>query len=314
MSELDRMTGGAAAEAVALPASLGQQRLWFLEQVEPGTGRWNVGFTMHIPGAFDEDALRRALDALVERHESLRTVFAAVDGQAAQVILPPAPAALSVFDLSGVPAAERDQAALHRLDAENQRPFDLAEGPLFRAALVRVGPDDRLLHLGLHHAVADEASLAILDRELRALYEAFAAGLPSPLGEPPVQYADFALWQREMLEEGEMDRQLAWWRERMDGATSVLDLPADLPRPAVQTWAGAGLIARVDPAVRERLWTLARQEGATPFMMLLALWQLLLGRLAAKRTWWWAPPSRGARTRRKAPSAFSSTRWPCAAT
>jgi myxalamid-type nonribosomal peptide synthetase MxaA len=282
MSDLDLMAGGAAAEAVALPASLGQQRLWFLEQVEPGTGRWNVGFTVHVRGTFDEDALRRALDALVERHESLRTVFASVDGQAAQVILPPAPAALSTFNLTDVPQAERDEAALARLDAENQRPFDLAEGPLFRAALVTVGPDDRLLQLGLHHAVADEASIGILEHELRALYEAFAAGLPSPLGEPPVQYADFALWQREMLEEGEMDRQLAWWRERMEGATSVLDLPADLQRPAVQSWAGAGLVARIDPAVRDRLWALARQEGATPFMMLLSLWQLLLGRLSGE--------------------------------
>jgi myxalamid-type nonribosomal peptide synthetase MxaA len=276
------MTAGAAAEAVALPASLGQQRLWFMEQVEPGTGRYNVGVSLRIPGPLDEDALRRALDELVARHESLRTLLAAVEGQAAQVILPPAPVALEVFDLSGVPAAEREQAARRRLDTEMDRPFDLAAGPLFRAALLRLAPDDRVLSLVMHHAVTDEVSMAVLEHELRAVYEAFAAGLPSPLGEPPVQYADFAIWQREMLEQGEMDRQLAWWRERMEGVSGVLDLPADLARPAVQTWGGASTGGRLDPAVRDRLWTLAREEGATPFMLLLALWQLLLGRLAGE--------------------------------
>jgi myxalamid-type nonribosomal peptide synthetase MxaA len=281
VSGLDAMTGG-AAEAVALPASLGQQRLWLLEQLEPGTGRYNVGSTLRIPGPLDEDALRRALDELVVRHESLRTAFATVEGQAAQVILPPAPVALEVFDLSALAEGERGEAGRLRLEAEMQRPFDLARAPLFRAALVRMAPDDRLLSLVMHHAVADEASVSVVEHEVRALYEAFAAGLPSPLGEPPVQYADFALWQREMLEDGEMDRQLAWWRERMGGAVAVLDLPADLPRPAVQTWAGAMARARLAPGVRDRLWALARQEGATPFMMLLALWQLLLGRLSGE--------------------------------
>jgi amino acid adenylation domain-containing protein/thioester reductase-like protein len=277
---MESVAGG--AEAVALPASLGQERLWLVEQVEPGTGRYNVALSLRMAGPLDEDALRRAVDELAARHESLRTMLAAVEGQAAQVILPPAPVALDVDDLHAGTAEERERAARARLDAELQRPFVLDAGPLFRGTLLRLAPDDRILALVMHHAVADEASFVVMEQELRALYDAFAAGLPSPLGPPPVQFADFALWQREMLEGGEMDRQLAWWREQMEGAAGTLELPADLPRPAVPTGAGTSIVTRLDPAVRDRLWALARQEGATPFMMLLSLWQLLLGRLAGE--------------------------------
>ena len=279
MSVLDSAPD-AAAEAVALPASLGQQRLWLLEQVEPGTGRYNMGLCLRLADALDVDAVQRALDELAARHESLRTVLTEIDGQAVQVILPPAPVALPVHDLSHLGAEAREDAARRMLDAEAQRPYDLAAGPLFRAALLRLGDADWMLSLGLHHAITDESSLWVVDGEFRALYAAFAAGRPSPLGEPPVQYADFALWQREMLEAGEMDRQLAWWRERMEGVTGILDLPADRVRPAIQDWRGGSVQARLDAADRDRLWALARQEGATPYMVIIALWQLLLGRLA----------------------------------
>jgi myxalamid-type nonribosomal peptide synthetase MxaA len=267
-------------EAVALPASAGQQRLWFLEQVQPGTGRYNMGLALRIPHAVQVDALRGAMDALAARHESLRTVFTAVGAEAAQVIHPPAPVDLLIHDLSTVADEERSEACRRLLDTLAQRPYDLARGPLFRPELVRLGPAEHVLALNLHHAVADEASLAILAAEARTLYAAFAAGLPDPLGEPPVQYADFAIWQREMLDAGEMDRQLAWWAGEMRGVSGILDLPVDRSRPPVQGWRGASHSFAFPDGVRDGLWTLARGEGATPFMAALALFQLLLGRLA----------------------------------
>ncbi|HYW05853.1 MAG TPA: condensation domain-containing protein, partial [Longimicrobium sp.] len=266
--------------AVALPASLGQQRLWFLDQVEPGTGRYNMGIALRIPHELDLDALRRALDELAARHEPLRTVFADVNGEAAQVIHPPAPVDLPTRDLAALPEPERAAEARRGLEYEAQRPYDLARGPLFRPHLVRLGASDHVLALNLHHAAADEHALNVLVRETEALYTAFAAGLPSPLGEPPVQYADFALWQREMLEDGEMDRQLAWWTERMRGTSGVLDLPTDRTRPAQPAWRGASHSFHLPDGVRAPLAELARREGATMFMVLLALTQLLLARMS----------------------------------
>jgi amino acid adenylation domain-containing protein/thioester reductase-like protein len=270
------------AEPIALPASLGQQRLWFLDQVEPGTGRYNMGFALRIDAPLETCALRRALDEVVARHEALRTVFTQVDGQAVQVILPPAAVDLPVVDLAHLSADAAAAEATRVLHAELQRPYDLAAGPLFRALLVRLGDQEWRLLLGMHHIVVDEASLYIVLREVQQAYHAFASGLPSPLGDPPVQYADFALWQREMLQAGEMDRQLAWWRARMEGVSGVLELPTDRPRPAAPGWRGASIEFRTPAAVRAGLWELARQEGATPYVVLLALWQLLLGRLAGQ--------------------------------
>jgi amino acid adenylation domain-containing protein/thioester reductase-like protein len=259
---------------------MGQQRLWFLEQVSPGTGRYNMALTLRITHAVDLDVLRRAVTEVAERHEPLRTVFAEVDGQAAQVILPPAPVDVPVRDLSALPEGEREDAARIALEAEAQRPYDLARGPVFRPHLVTLSPTEHRLGVNLHHVTADERSVWIVAGEIRALYGAYAAGRPSPLGPPPVQYADFALWQREMLEAGEMDRQLAYWHGRMEGTSGILELPTDHPRTATPVWRNASHSLRIAPATREGLWKLAQQEGATPFMALLAVYAVLLGRMA----------------------------------
>ena len=280
MTLVDEQHDSQAAEAIALPASLGQQRLWFLEQVAPGTARYNMALTLRIPHALDLDVLRRAVTEVAARHEPLRTVFAEADGQAAQVILPPAPVDVPVRDLSALPEGERAEAARIALEAEAQRPYDLARGPVFRPRLVTLSPVEHRLSLNLHHITADERSMWIVAGEVRALYTAFAAGLPSPLGPPSVQYADFAIWQREMLEAGEMDRQLAWWRERMEGTSGILELPTDRTRTPTPVWRGASHGVRLPAETREGVWALARQEGATPFMALLAVYAVLLGRMA----------------------------------
>ncbi|MEW5929324.1 MAG: amino acid adenylation domain-containing protein, partial [Gemmatimonadota bacterium] len=261
-----------------LPLSFAQRRLWFVEQMEAGSALYNVPFPLRLRGPLDPGALRRSLAELVRRHESLRTVVGEVDGEAVQVIHAPAPVPLPVVDLSALPPAAREAEAMRLVDRDALRPFDLARGPLLRAAFVRLGPDDVLLLLGLHHVVSDGWSRGVFTRELSALYGAAAAGLPSPLPEPAVQYADYAVWQREWLAGGTMERQLAWWRERLAGAPPLLELPTDRPRSPVRGARGGTRGIALSAATTRALRELARREGATPFMAFLAAWALLLAR------------------------------------
>ncbi|HEX2079919.1 MAG TPA: amino acid adenylation domain-containing protein, partial [Longimicrobium sp.] len=260
----------------ALPLSFAQQRLWFLEQLEPGGSAYNVPVALRLRGALDVPALERAVEEIVRRHEVLRTTFAQAGGEPVQVIAPAGPLPLPVE-----PVADEDE-MLRRAREEARRPFDLARGPLFRPLLFRLAGDDHLLLLNLHHAVSDGWSMAVLYGELSALYGAFRQGLPSPLPELPIQYADYALWQREHLAAGEMDRQLAWWKERLAGAPAVLELPLDRPRAVGQDDAGASEHLALPPEVSEALAALARREGATMFMVLLAAWQTLLARCSGQ--------------------------------
>jgi amino acid adenylation domain-containing protein len=265
----------------ALPLSFAQERLWFLDRLRPGSAAYNRALALRLRGALDAPALERALAALVRRHEALRTVFAERDGVPVQAVVPAHGFALAITDLSGDDEAEREAEAARRAGEEARRPFDLAAGPLFRAGLLRLGPDDHVLLLSLHHIVSDGWSLGILFRELGALYGAYREGREPALPALAVQYADYAAWQREHLAGEALERPLAWWTERLAGAPPLLALPADHPRPARPTHRGAEELVRLPGDLPSRLNAIARKEGATLFMVLLGAFQALLARYAA---------------------------------
>ncbi|MFO0762661.1 MAG: amino acid adenylation domain-containing protein [Byssovorax sp.] len=260
------------------PLSFAQERLWFLDQLNPGDISYNTPVAMQLGGTVDRAALGRALTELYRRHETLRTTFSVVDGSPVQIIHPPAEVPLPVTSVMSAPAAERFEAARRAASAESNRPFDLARGPLFRALLVEIDPSLCLLVLTMHHIVSDGWSLGILQREVGDLYDAFRRGEPSPLPELPVQYADYAAWQRAWLEGEILDRQLGYWRDALRGAPQALDLPADRPRPPVPTYRGGRRAFRLSPALSKALTDLAQRENVTLFMLLLAAFEVLLHR------------------------------------
>jgi amino acid adenylation domain-containing protein len=273
---IPRRAGGSPA-----PLSYAQQRLWFLDQLEPGSAAYNIPAALRLEGRLDAVALEDALREIVRRHESLRTTFEEVGGEPAQIIRDEPDFTLLRIDLSVLSPEERD-AELSRLMAEEaRRPFDLARGPLLRVALVRLAAESHLALFTLHHIVSDGWSHGVLTRELGVLYEAFAAGRPSPLAELPIQYADYSLWQRERLSGAEFDRQLGYWRERLRDAPA-LDLPADRPRPGAQSFRGNTLPFEFDAELSGRLNELSRREGVTLFMTLLAAFKALLSRHAGQ--------------------------------
>jgi amino acid adenylation domain-containing protein len=262
----------------ALPLSFAQERLWFLDRMQPGSAMYNIPAAQRLRGALDTAALERALGEIVRRHEALRTVFAEQDGAPVQVIRPFAGFTLPVEDLRELDAVAREALAVRRADDEAARPFDLAAGPLFRASLLELADDEHVLLLTVHHIAGDGWSMGVFFRELAALYEAFRDGGESPLVELPVQYADHAAWQRRHFQGEALDRQVAWWKERLSGAPELLEIPADHPRPAVQRHLGATEPIHVAGDLLARLETLARAEGATLYMVLLAAFQSLLSR------------------------------------
>ena len=260
------------------PASFAQERLWFLDQWEPNSAVYNLASAFRLSGGLDVTALQQALNEIVRRHEVLRTTFAAQDGQPYQVIAPQLTVELPVVDLQGLPAAQREIEARRLAREEIVRPFDLARGPLFRALLLRLDTEEHLLTVGTHHIVSDGWSDGILFRELEALYEAYHNGQSSPLAELPIQYADFAEWQREWLRGKVLERQLSYWREQLGGAPPSLELPTDRPRPSLQTYRGAGQSLLLPTTLADSLRALSRQERVTLFMTLLAAFQTLLHR------------------------------------
>ncbi|MEV1173957.1 amino acid adenylation domain-containing protein, partial [Nonomuraea sp. NPDC049784] len=262
-----------------LPLSFAQQRLWFLDQLEPGSAEYNVPLALRLRGPLDALALEAALDAIVERHEVLRTRLVGREGVAYQSVDPPGGFGLVVTDLTGEPDALDRAKALVAVDAAT--PFDLAGGPVVRGRLVRLASDDHVLSLVLHHVVSDEWSGGVLRRELSALYEAFSRGESSPLAPLPVQYADFAVWQREWLQGEVLEGQLGYWRERLAGSP-VLDLPTDRPRPAVRSTAGALVDFEIPREAAAALQAMSRDAGATMFMTLLSAFTVLLGKYAGQ--------------------------------
>jgi amino acid adenylation domain-containing protein len=261
----------------SLPLSFAQQRLWFLDQLQPGTAAYNVPAALRLRGTLDSAALQRALDAIVERHEPLRTTFAAADGQARQVVAPVLHVAMPTIDLSALPEGERLDEARRHANEEAERPFDLTTGPVMRALLLQLDADDHVMLLTLHHIVSDAWSLAVFTRELAACYDALAAGTTPRFPELPIQYADYAYWQRQRLTGDILDGQLGYWRQRLDGVQR-LQLPIDRPRREAQSFRGRTETLRIPKSLAGALKVFSQREGATLFMTLLAAFEVLLYR------------------------------------
>jgi amino acid adenylation domain-containing protein len=273
----DAFTSG--EEPLVFPASCSQQRLWFLDHLQPGSAAYNLPRAVRLEGPLDAALLERALAEVVARHEALRTTFASEDGVAVQVVAPALAMRLPVEDLSTWPEAEREAALARTLAATASAPFDLGKGPLVRARLVRLRPDVHVFVVAASHIVADGVSIAWLFKELSALYAAFAAGQPSPLPPVATQFADYALGERERLASGDLERHLGYWREQLAGELPATELPPDRARLAAPTRRGSLLHARL--ATREgaaALAALCREEKTSPFSALLAAFALLLQR------------------------------------
>ena len=265
-----------------LPLSFGQRRLWFLDRLQPGNPAYCSVQAIRIKGPFDLAALRNALQAIVARHAALRTTFGTVDGSPIQVVKPQANVMLSITDLNVLPEPGRGAAALRLAEQEAQRPFDLERGPLLRTTVLRLTETDHLLVLTIHHIVVDGWSIGVLIRELQALYPSFAAGNPPSLSELPIQYADFALWERQWLQGPRLEKLLSYWKRQLSGRPVSLQLPTDHPRPALETLRGATQSFVLPKALSDALLALSRREAATLFMTLLAAFQTLLHRYTSQ--------------------------------
>jgi amino acid adenylation domain-containing protein len=274
----ERLLREKARRPKSFPLSFAQLRLWLLDQLDPESAAYNLHGAVRMRGLLDVAALEQSLNAIVQRHEVLRTTFALVDGQPMQLIAPAQPLALSRYDLQAV-AAEAQRAEMQQLlNARAQQAFDLTRGPLLHTALVRLGPQDHILSLTLHHIVGDAWSVGVFVRELAECYTAFAQGRTPTLAPLPIQYVDFALWQRQLLEsDGVLATQLGYWKERLAGAPP-LELPTDYPRPARPDFGGAQEFLTLPTALVAALKELSQREHVTLFMTLLAAFQLLLAR------------------------------------
>jgi amino acid adenylation domain-containing protein/non-ribosomal peptide synthase protein (TIGR01720 family) len=264
-----------------IPLSYAQQRLWFLDQLEPNNPFYNIPAGVRLSGELNIEALERTLSEVVRRHEVLRTSFITAAGEARQVIDAPTEIKLALEDLSFLPVREREQEAERRAGEEAREPFDLSRGPLLRARLIRLAADEHVLLVTMHHIVSDGWSIGVLVREVSALYQAYCAGAESPLAELATQYADFALWQRQWLSGDVLEKQLGYWREQLRDL-STLELPADRVRPAVQSYRGARIGFALGQEETTALKELSRREGATLFMVLLAAFQVLLSRYSGQ--------------------------------
>ncbi|HEX2225193.1 MAG TPA: amino acid adenylation domain-containing protein, partial [Thermoanaerobaculia bacterium] len=266
-----------------LPLSLAQERLWFLDQLDPGSPAYNIPAAVRLTGPVDEAVLERCLEEVVRRHEAVRTTFEMAEGLPVQRIAAAVSWRLPVVDLSALSDGRREEEARRLALAESLQPFDLARGPLLRALLVRESPHRRALLLTLHHIVSDGWSMGVLVGEITVLYPVLARGERSPLPDLPVQYADFAVWQRRRLAGEVLERQSEFWRRTLAGAPQVLELPADRPRPAAQSFRGAQVGFEISADCGVALRALARRESATPFMVLSAAFAALLGRWSGQQ-------------------------------
>jgi amino acid adenylation domain-containing protein len=266
-----------APPAETYPASLGQRRLWFLQRLAPDGFFFNISHGLRLGGPLDVEALRLSLEAIVDRHEPLRTTFETDGGLPVQRIAPPSAFPLPLVDLSALPAGRREGSARLVALEETAQPFDLVRGPLVRAALVRLSATDHVVLLNPHHLVFDGWSMDVVFRELSALYGAFSRRLPAELPPLPVRFVDFSEWQRRVLAGPLRERQLAWWKERLDGMRP-LDLPTDRPRPAVQRFRGGWRTTVLPAPLIADLERMGRRNGATPYMVLLAGFSTLLAR------------------------------------
>jgi amino acid adenylation domain-containing protein len=266
-----------------LPLSFAQERLWFLDRWAPGSALYNISAAVRLSGPLSVNVLRTCVDEVVRRHESLRTTFGIVDGKPVQRVAERLTIPVALVDVTPFPESMREVEAQRVIARDAGQSFDLTQGPLMRVMLLRIGPLDQVLALTLHHIVSDGWSMTVLFRELSALYEAYSCGRSSPLQELPIQYADFAVWQRQSLEGEALLGQLAWWRNRLVGAPPLLSLPSDRPRPAIPSYRGGLHTFQFPTALSRELKRLSQSEGATLFMIVLAAFQVLLGRYTGER-------------------------------
>ncbi|RPH55224.1 non-ribosomal peptide synthetase, partial [bacterium] len=262
------------------PLSFSQLRLWLVDRMDPGDPAYNIPLALRLRGPLDASVLARVFTEIVRRHESLRTVFETVDGQPVQRIDPPAPVSLPLVDLSGLGAEAREAEALRLAAAEARERFDVPRGPHLRLRLLRLAAGEHAALVTMHHIVSDGWSMGLLFGEIGALYGAFLASRPSPLPELPIQYPDFADWQRQRLSGEALQEHLRFWREALAGVPLVLDLPADRPRPAVRSSRGASIRALLPPDLSASLAAVGRSGGETLFMVLLAAFGVLVSRHA----------------------------------
>jgi acyl carrier protein len=285
----------AVAREQSLPLSFAQQRLWFLDQLEPASAFYNIPAALRLEGKLNSEALLHSLEEIVRRHEALRTIFPNRDGEPVQVISEAETLEIDRIDLSGLAADERKAKARELATAEAQTPFDLNRGPLLRVKLLRLGrtggvateghpynEEEHVLLVTMHHIISDGWSMGVLIRELTLLYEAYSRGAKSPLEELPIQYADYAVWQRNWLQGAVLEAQMNYWRAQLAGAPAVLALPTDRIRPAVQNYRGAAQSKLLPLALSKRLKELSERQGVTLFMTLLAAFEVLLYRYSGQ--------------------------------
>src|SRR2546425_3855128 len=249
------------SKSFIFPASFAQQRLWFLEQLDPGKSVYNMLYMVRFETRLNADALEKSLSEIVRRHESLRTTFSTTDGQPMQVVAKEMSVELPVIDLSGLANSEREREARRCSEREAGQSFDLAAGPLLRTRLLQLAAAENVLLIALHHIVSDGWSMGVFLRELATLYKTFCANRTPTLPELPVQYADYAVWQRDWLQGEVLEAQVSYWKKHLDGAPAVLELATDRPRPAIQTFSGARRYAELPATLAQRLRALGNRQG-----------------------------------------------------
>ena len=269
-------------EASVFPVSFAQRGLLFLDKLMPGSAVYNISGAIRIHGPLNVTALEQGMQGVVQRHESLRTRFTTIEGEPMQVIEDQVSLRIVLEDISALPEQERSSQAQKLVQEEAQKSFDLQCVPLMRAKLLRLGEQEHILALTLHHIIADGWSLGIVVREMSVRYTSFDAGIPFRLEELPIQYADYSMWQREWLASGVMQRQLEYWKKQLDGITP-LELPTDHPRPSLQSYRGKTICFQVPPVLTQKLRELSQQENASLYMTLLAAFQVLLYRYSGQR-------------------------------
>jgi amino acid adenylation domain-containing protein/FkbM family methyltransferase len=260
------------------PLSFAQEQLWFLNHLSPGSPVYNMNDVVDFRGEYNAGAMRKAIQELVRRHEILRTEFSHNSGQPEQIILPEMDLPLVELDLGSLPEQEREREWTRVVREQGRKPFELSQAPLLRATMVHLSSRHHRLLITTHHILADEWSMEVVHQELKRLYEAFSPGRPSPLPDLPIQFADFAVWQREWLKGEVLESQTSYWKKELAGAPSILELPTDKPRPATQSFRGATETFQVPGKLLEQLKTLSREQQATLFMVLEAAFMALLHR------------------------------------
>ena len=270
------------SRAGELPLSFAEQRLWFLDRLQEGSVTYNEQEGLRLSGSLEIEALQKAIQEIVRRHESLRTNYRAVDGSTVRVVRPELELKMPVVDLQQLPPEERFQEVQRLGTGERQQPFDLANDPLLRVTLLQLAADDWVLLLTMHHIITDGWSTGVFCHELEALYGAYVLGKPSPLPSLPIQYADFAFWQRQPTTAEMLAPQLDYWKQQLAGAPPLLELPTDYPRPTVQSSRGGKEFFEVGVELTQKLKRLSREEGVTLFMTLLAAFGTLLYRYSGQ--------------------------------